>query len=276
MCVQEPDTLDAALKIAQRVERDMGGMNDRRSTLNVVEVTTPQEQNSRQVRFSQDRGRSPSPYQDGSTEQRRQEYLPLGRRDYDRGNRSPSPYQNESIERRYREYVPFSRQNDERRNRSPSLYRRNSPYRGNSPDVKGQNREGSYPRRQSPRPGSTIEVNRPSREQQRNYTDSRLPRYPSPRYNYPPRWPADMQMSYPYTPPMPYGYPGSHFYAPPPPPQFYYNQSCLVILEPTREDSNSIPARQLDALTSEPKNEHPITVKFLSAGDLMKNPQDEE
>ena len=36
MSVQEPDTLDAALKIAQRVEREMGEMNDRRSTLNVV------------------------------------------------------------------------------------------------------------------------------------------------------------------------------------------------------------------------------------------------
>ena len=78
MSVQEPDTLDAALKIAQRVETT-GGMNDRRSILNVVEVTTPQEQNSQQVQFSQDRGRSPSPYQEGSTERRRQEYIAFGR-----------------------------------------------------------------------------------------------------------------------------------------------------------------------------------------------------
>ena len=87
-----------------------------------------------------------------------------------------------------------------------------------------------------------------------------------------------MQMSYPYTPPMPYGYQylESHFYAPAPPPQFYYNQSRPAIVKSTREDLNSRPARQQDALTSEPKNERPITVKFWSAGDLMKNPQDEE
>ena len=50
------------------------------------------------------------------------------------------------------------------------------------------------------------------------------------------------------------------FYAPPPPPQFYYNQSRPAMLEPTRDDLNSRPTRQQGSLTSEPKNERPITV----------------
>ena len=73
--------------------------------------------------------------------------------------------------------------------------------------------------------------------------------------------------------PYNYQYPGPPFYAPQPPPPFLYNQQRPEILESPRENLNS---SQQDALTSESKNERPITVKFLSAGDLMKNPQGEE
>ena len=150
MSVQEPETLDAALKIAQRVERDMGGIGDRQGTLSVVEVATPQELDSQQVRFSQDR-RSPSPYQDRSTERRRQEYVPFGRRD------------------------------DERRNRSPSPYRGSFPYRGTSPDRGFQNQEGFYPRRPISQPRPTFEGNRQPRDSQGSYNDPRRQRHSGPR-----------------------------------------------------------------------------------------------
>ena len=282
MSVQEPETLDDALRIAQRVERDMGGINDRRGTLNVIGVATPQEQNFRQIRFSQDRGRSPSPYQDRSTEQRPHAYVPFVRRDDERRNRSSSPYrgnspyQNRPTDQRHRDYVPYGRGNDERRNRSPSPHRGNSPYRPSSPNGRIQNQEGFYSQRQPAQTRPTYEDNR----QPRTYNDSRLPRYPEPGYNYPLRWPGspDMQMAYSCTPPMPYNYqyPGPPFYAPPPQSQFFYNQPRPSILEAPRENLNSKVTRQQDALTSEQKGERPITVKFLSAEDLIMSPQDEE
>ena len=64
MSVQEPETLDAALKIAQRVERDMGGIGERRGQLNIVETSRKPEHESRYVRFSQDREGATSPYRE--------------------------------------------------------------------------------------------------------------------------------------------------------------------------------------------------------------------
>lgn len=51
--VQKPHTLDAALKISQRIERGMAGYNARRGSMHAVEVTQDQNELPCQVRFQE-------------------------------------------------------------------------------------------------------------------------------------------------------------------------------------------------------------------------------
>ena len=75
---------------------------------------------------------------------------------------------------------------------------------------------------------------------------------------------------------MSYNYPyaGQPFFASPPP-VFQRQMPLSKPAELPRGDLNSMAARQQDVPVSEPRNKRPVTVKFMSVEELMKNQQDE-
>ena len=236
MSVQEPETLEAALKIAQRIERDMGGMDDRKANLNVFETTRKPEHDSRYVRFSQDKDRSTSPYRETQTMERgRQQYVPYGRRNDESQYRSSSPFQERRPDSPHAIQKPINE-------RPLSPYRGRSPERGYAYGQQSTRGQGNYQQSGNQRPYQNGYDTR--RTQPRNFQ----PRQPYPSYWQPP---LDAGYQYHYLPPMSYNYQytGHPFFAPPP--SVFQGQPSPKPSEVPRSNLNSMAARQQDAPASE-------------------------
>lgn len=207
--VQEPDTLSNALKIAQRIERDMTSNQDRSGNIRILEAERPSRREN-----TDHPSTSWTPYQ--------------SQRD-----RSRSPWKPRTPETQRRLYDPNQPSQHFRRNSNSWQEQREHPTTN-----KGYDFTENTPQNQRP-------PNQDWRSRQRYRPQSY--------YNYPP-------VPYPYMPTLPMTYGPQYYWAPPP------QQNPRT----DEQNLNSMPARRVDAPTSEQASERPpISVKVISASALL-------
>lgn len=252
LSVQEPTTLEQAVTIAKRIERDMLGVQNRKGHVSIIERPLEQDTNNpKRVHFDLPKLATPPWKTQHNDEERNQlEYPHRGSNEYAQKNfrnRDHSPYRNQTS----RNSSPY-RNNNETRNRDSSPYRNqenrgSSPYRGYNDTQLEQNRE--YNRNEVTYHGQSPVA-----------------------YRYPQQEPYPMV---PQVPPLPYQYLPPYPFVPPflyPYPHYNYPSNTRVN-EQNRIESNSLnskPAHPKDAVVSDPHSQRPVNIKFITAEDLTQ------
>ena len=288
LSVQEPKTLDEAVKITRRIERDMIGAHNRKGHISTAEASTDLP-NPRRVHFEIKTGNPPWKSQpkpdDRSNQYSRRETIDSGNpqsnnfRTNDQRYRDPSPYRNrgDQNELKNRGTSPFRTQ-ERFRGRDASPYRnydRDSKTRDASP----YRNYGQDFRARDPSPYRNYGNNSGGRDASpyRNYEQPRNPprsqttldsRYP-PRESYyttppTPHLPYPFLPTYPIMPPFPYQYPNPQYVTRP----MTQNQTNSTHL-------NSRSAHPTDATVRENNQQRQTNVKFITAEDLSNQTQTE-
>lgn len=136
MSVQEPTTLANALKIAQRIERDMIGSNDRKGNINAMRSESP----SRQVHFKEDDYRDHRPWRSNSTDRGYNDNPTVPRNNWQRqqqvSKEESVPFrQHESRSREIGNRENYQSRSSTHQQRDPRSYSPSPNYRNRMPPV---------------------------------------------------------------------------------------------------------------------------------------------
>ena len=284
LSVQEPKSLDDAVKIARRIERDMTGSRDRKGHISLMEEGSNSAiENPRKVHFeplkpnnlpwniqnrSENQVQQFARWNSANNENPQNSNFKPSERRY----RDPSPYKNQEGFKP-RDNSPFRGRSDFKP-RDPSSYRSyNNDFRPRDPSPYRNYDSNSRPRDASPYRNSE-DLRQPIRSSERDRSSFRG-RSPTdlrhamqqPYYMTPPNPPIPYPYlpTYPVMPPFPYPYSNPH----------YPNISRPNEQKIDSTHLNSRSAHPTDAAMSDNNKQRQTNVKFITAEDLSNQTQTE-